>query len=53
MLLFLNNSLQLAKLAIKKLAVASFCNVVQRLIMYPNRKVFIGYGYFVARVKIK
>ena len=30
MLLFLNNYLQLSKLAIKKLASASFCNVVRR-----------------------
>ena len=27
--------------------------MVQRLITNPNHKVFIGYGYFVIRVKIK
>ena len=36
----------------KRRAGSSSFFMVQRLITNPNRKVFIGYGYFVVRVKI-
>ena len=37
----------------RKQATMQFSPLVQRLITNPNHKVFIGYGYFVIRVKIK